>query len=225
MFILGIIPARGGSKGIPRKNLKLLDGKPLIQYSIDEANKADAIINDLSYMFPCNKPYEFCPVVTTEDHEIAQLCLHKTSICIRPISLALDDTPAMPVIQHAMEGWEKNNCFEVDAVCVLQPTSPLRKSYDIIDAINTFLRKDASSLYSGYYMRIKHKDAVDKKGNQEHFQRNGAIFLAKRELIMQGKLWDEDVVEFEMPKSRSIDIDTMDDFEMAEAIVQYNKRR
>jgi len=69
-------------------------------------------------------------------------------------------------------------------------------------------------------MRIKTKDKLDSKNNPRHFQRNGAIFIASRELIEQGKLWDENVIEFEMPFSRSIDIDTMEDMFIAESLIK-----
>jgi CMP-N-acetylneuraminic acid synthetase len=130
------------------------------------------------------------------------------------------------VVKHAIEWYEHFEAPEkIDAVCLLQPTSPLRTHEDIDNAIKLFEESDANSLYSGYYMGIKHKDkAYDKHTSEKHFQRNGAIFIAKRKLIEQGKLWDDTVIEYEMPLSRSIDIDTIDDMRIADALLQYRAK-
>jgi N-acylneuraminate cytidylyltransferase/CMP-N,N'-diacetyllegionaminic acid synthase len=106
---------------------------------------------------------------------------------------------------------------------ILQPTSPLRTVEDINGAIECFEKSNATSLYSGYYMGLKHKEKTyDKWQDKPHFQRNGAIFIVTKQLLEQGKLWDENVVEYEMPKSRSIDVDTMEDIRMAEALLMYD---
>jgi CMP-N-acetylneuraminic acid synthetase len=125
------------------------------------------------------------------------------------------------VLKHVINVYDDSRYKRLDAICLLQPTSPLRTTEDINNAIKLFIESGASSLYSGYYMGIKHKNKVyDKHTSEKHFQRNGAIFIAKRELIEQGKLWDDDAIEFEMPLSRSIDIDTMDDMFIAEALLE-----
>jgi CMP-N,N'-diacetyllegionaminic acid synthase len=134
---------------------------------------------------------------------------------IRSSELCQDDTPMINVIKNLAIN------FICDAYMILQPTSPLRTVNDINKAIELFQKSNTSSLYSGYRMGVKTKNKVyDKHTSEKHFQRNGAIFITKRELIEQGKLWDENVMEFEMPFSRSIDIDTMDDWKMCEALIK-----
>lgn len=146
----------------------------------------------------------------------------------RPPELCTDDTPMLPVVKHAIDSYEKyaDAGRVVDAVMVLQPTSPLRTVEDTNNAIRVFKASGADSLYSGYYMGIKHKDRpYDKHTEKPHFQRNGAIFITKRELIKEGKLWSENAIEFEMPASRSVDIDTMDDLFIAEAILKHREAK
>jgi CMP-N-acetylneuraminic acid synthetase len=104
---------------------------------------------------------------------------------------------------------------EYDTIMLLQPTSPLRTAEDINKAISLY---DGRSLYSGYYMPLKTKDKP--YSGEQHFQRNGAIFITPVELIKQGKLWDDSVIEFEMPESRSTEIDNMDQWFMAESILE-----
>jgi CMP-N-acetylneuraminic acid synthetase len=113
-------------------------------------------------------------------------------------------------LPYAIEQYGK----PVEHICLLQPTSPLRTCEDINNALNMY---DGNSLVSGYYMRIK-SDDVDHKSKGEHFQRNGAIFMFNKRLIATGKLWDNPV-KYEMPKSRSVDVDDMDDLHMAEGLM------
>lgn len=195
MHVIGIIPARGGSKGIIRKNLYPLCGKPLIDYTI-EAACASYLDNYL---------------ISTDDPEIAKRC----GAILRPAELARDDTPMLPVIQHAVRAYYG----KVDAVMILQPTSPLRTAADINEALRLFVGGDADSLYSGYYLGIKGKEPYDKYKTKPHFQRNGAIFLTRCDLLNKGKLWSDDVLEYEMPKSRSVDVDDMDDMFICECLL------
>src|ERR1043166_8417625 len=117
MRVLAIITARGGSKGIPRKNIRLLAGKPLLQYTAEAALAAKQLER---------------VILSTEDEEIAQV----GKICglevpfLRPPELARDDTPTLPVLQHAVNALEKTGA-RFDAICLLQPTAPLRQSNDI----------------------------------------------------------------------------------------------
>jgi CMP-N-acetylneuraminic acid synthetase len=198
MKILGIIPARAGSKGIKDKNIYPLCGKPLIDWTLIAVSLSN--IGD-----------DF--IISTDIPSIK----HKFAY-IRPKDLCQDDTKMIDVLKHM----ELIAHPKFDALMLLQPTSPLRTYEDINNAIELFEESGASSLYSGYYMGIKHKGKVyDKHTSEKHFQRNGAIFITKRELIEQGQLWDNTVIEYEMPLSRSIDIDTMDDMTMAEALLKY----
>lgn len=204
--ILGIIPARANSKGVYKKNVKPLNGKPLIQYTIESASNSKELTDF---------------VITTDSQEI----LNKFGGMERPESLAQDNTPTIDVVRYTLTQYEKIN-GEINAVCLLQPTSPLRTCDDIDSAINIFKNLIVSNtnkcLYSGYYISIKKPDKIfDKKLNVSHFQRNGAIFLATRDLIMEKcVLWDKSVFNFEMPAWRSIDLDTYEDFTFAEILLK-----
>ncbi|MEK7090871.1 MAG: acylneuraminate cytidylyltransferase family protein [Patescibacteria group bacterium] len=123
--ILGIITARGGSKGIPGKNIKLLSGKPLVVYTIEAAKKSASLDRI---------------ILTTDDEAIAKVA--KQNGCevpfMRPAELAKDDTPTMPVVQHALKWLAENENYGPDAVMILQPTSPLRQDFHIKEAVELF---------------------------------------------------------------------------------------
>lgn len=200
MSILGIIPARAGSKGIKDKNVYELCGKPLIQYTIEEC--ICSLVDDY--------------IISTDDEHI--LLWYKKAYK-RPSYLSGDDTPMIELLQYLLKHRDTPKC---DAICLLQPTSPLRTAEDINKAIELFKSSSASSLYSGYYIGIKNKDKVyDKHTCKPHFQRNGAIFISSVDLIRKGMLWNpNDVVKFEMPFSRSIDVDTYEDLFLCESILR-----
>jgi CMP-N-acetylneuraminic acid synthetase len=157
--------------------------------------------------------------ISTNDERILSMYLND---CIRrPDKLAQDNTPMLPVIKNTVSQYEEITGYKVDAVCLLQPTSPLRTVEDINQAIALFNESNADSLYSGYYMGVKHKEKTyDKHTEKPHFQRNGAIFIIRRDLLDKGKLWSENVIEYEMPKSRSTDIDDLDDIFMCESLIK-----
>src|SRR5687768_15940207 len=135
MKVLGIITARGGSKGIPGKNLKLLAGKPLLAYTVETARRSGVL--DRVILF-------------TEDWRIA--AAGRDLGCdvpfMRPLDLAQDDTPHLPVIQHAARWMEERASYRPEAVMILQPTSPLRSSEDIAAAVELLDRSGADSVLS-----------------------------------------------------------------------------
>lgn len=134
--VLALIPARGGSKGIPRKNIYPILGKPLIYFSIEAAKKTPSI----------NRV-----IVTTDDQEIADIAkkLGAEVPFIRPPELAGDDTPDLPVFQHALTWLKENEGYEPDLVVHLWPTSPLRRPEDLEKAVNLIAKaEDADSLRS-----------------------------------------------------------------------------
>src|ERR1041384_5143897 len=111
MRVLGLIPARGGSKGVPRKNIRLLAGKPLLQYTAEAALSARKLAR---------------VILTTDDEEIAETgrqCGLEVPF-LRPAELAQDDTPTLPVMQHVVDWLEKQG-EAYEAICLLQPTNPL----------------------------------------------------------------------------------------------------
>lgn len=198
-MILGIIPARGGSS-ITDKNIRPLCGKPMIEYTILAAK--DSQLDDW--------------FVYTDKYT-----QYKTWGIARPTQLSQGEHGSvLKWLPYAIRKYEDTVMQLVDYVCLLQPTSPLRTCNDIDNAIHTLREAEAESLYSGYIMRLKTKEGIDSKTKPYHFQRNGAIFIASKRLILQGKLWDEDVVEFTMPHERSIDIDTEDDLREAECLLK-----
>ncbi|HEX2639627.1 MAG TPA: acylneuraminate cytidylyltransferase family protein, partial [Pyrinomonadaceae bacterium] len=134
MRTLGIIPARGGSKGVPRKNIKLLCGKPLLAYTAESALAAKRLTR---------------VILTTEDPEIAAVG-EKLGLDIpfmRPADLAHDNTPTLPVVVHAVETLEQMG-ETYDAVCLLQPTNPLRRPEEIDGCIDLLVRTGADSVFT-----------------------------------------------------------------------------
>jgi CMP-N-acetylneuraminic acid synthetase len=205
-MILGVIPARKGSKGIKNKNIYPLCDKPLIDYTIEAAKNSnlDSI------------------VITTNSNEIFDMYyLNDYTFIKRPENLCKDNTSMFHVIKHAFKTYNYLTKENVYAVMILQPTSPLRTTKDINKAINLFYNIDCDSLYSGYYIGIKHKNKTyDKHINKPHFQRNGAIFITRRDLLYQGKLWSDNAIEYIMPSYRSIDIDSLEDMKHAELLIK-----
>lgn len=223
--ILAIIPARGLSKGVPRKNIKPLCGKPLIYYTIKEALKSE-LLNRI--------------VVSTEDGEIAEIARkYGAKVIERPIELAQDDTPSLPVFQHAINHLEMREGYYPRLIVVLQPTSPLRRVEDIDAAIRKLLETGCDSVVSVsevecplQWMYTLEGDRLKPviEGGEKITQRqdapqvyrlNGAVYVSYRDIIMkQNRVMGEDSRAFVMPPERSIDIDTEFDFKLAEILLK-----
>ncbi len=224
MKILGLIPARGGSKGIPGKNLKMLWGKPLLLHTIEVAAQC-SLINTLC--------------LSSDDDAIIELG-KKSGVETpfkRPIDLAQDSTPTLPVIQHAIQYYE-NQQKHFDAVCLLQATSPTRTLQDLENAITQFKLTKADSLVS--VIEVPHHfnphwvfETTDNKflklatGEQEiiaqrqalpkAYIRDGAIFLTKTEVLMNcNSLYGEKIAYVVFDPHRYLDLDTVEDWEYAE---------
>lgn len=223
MKILGLIPARGGSKGIPGKNIKLLGGKPLIQYSI-EAGLQSKRIDRL--------------IISTDSSEIAkvaQACGGQVPF-MRPNNLAADKSPTLGVIIHALEFFIKNG-EEFDAVCLLQPTSPFREPQDIENAIDTFIKKGTDSLISvipvpheynphwvfeptengSLKIATGEKDIITRRQElPPAYIRNGSIYLTKTQVILNKKsLYGDSISYYEMGTEKHVNLDTLKDWEQA----------
>lgn len=229
MKVLGIVTARGGSKGLPGKNLKLLAGKPLLAYTIQPARSCGALDR---------------VILSTEDEAIA--AAGRELGCdvpfMRPSDLALDDTPHLPVIQHAVRWMEERVSYRPDAVMILQPTSPLRSADDIRASVELLERSGADSMLSvsavpGHdhpmrTLRLNDRDEavlfvsgepVRKRINRrqdlpEAWVMNGAIYAFRTELLSAAEptLYGDRVVAYKMPAERSISIDDLDDWAAAE---------
>ena len=133
MKVLGVITARGGSKGIPGKNLKLLGGRPLIAYTIDAAQQSNALDR---------------LILSTDDPAIAEAAraLGCEVPFLRPPELARDDTPHLPVMQHAVEWLAAHDSYHPDLVLILQPTSPLRRAEHMREAVSLAQTSAADSV-------------------------------------------------------------------------------
>lgn len=225
--ILGVITARGGSKGIPGKNIKLLGDKPLIVYTIEAAKKSK-LINHL--------------IVSTDDEAIANVCKEYGANVpfLRPKELALDNTPHLPVIQHAIHFYEKENNVTIDFVVVLQPTSPFRIADDIDQTIQKLIDTKADSavslvevVNSEHPIKVKKLEGdrvlpyviPEVEGTRRQdlpvaYKRSGAVYTMRRDLIVkENKLYGEHIVAHIVPKERSIDIDYPWDWIQAEYIL------
>ena len=216
---IGLIPARGGSKGIHRKNICLLDGMPLIAWSIIAAKKSSNI--DQVY-------------VSTDDNEIAEISIkYGAKIITRPISLAEDSTPTDPVIEHAITTL-MNDGVNVTNICLLQPTSPLRTEKHINDAFEVFKTKNADCVISvfenknciakayqlnndGVLVGLFNENAPYSRRQDlpKTFQPNGAIYLfSKKSFIEKNKIPRSKAFPLIMMENESIDIDTIDDLNL-----------
>lgn len=229
MKTLIIIPARGGSKGVPRKNIKLLNGVPLIHYTIKVAQQ----LFDNSII-----------CVSTDDEEIKQIA-EKTGIKIpflRPKKLATDTSGSYEVLLHAIDFYDKTG-YKADTLILLQPTSPFRTSLQIKEAIKLYSDKidmvvSVKDTKSNPYYNLFEEDANGflKKSKDSNFIRrqdcprvweyNGAIYIINiASLNKQPLSAFEKIVKYEMDEISSHDIDTMFDWKMAELMVKKNNKK
>lgn len=228
MEVLGIIPARGGSKGIPRKNLKLLGGIPLIEHTI-QASKG---VKSLSRV-----------IISTDDDEIAHVGrrLGVEVPFLRPAEFASDRALMIDVVHHALNYFSGKENYRPDVIILLQPTSPLRKSKHIHDALEIFFSKEPDtvvsvtkvphhflpdSLYkleSGYLVPLTEgKGIFDRHLKPTYYSRNGpAILIASTHTILEKRtFYGEKVIPYEMEEQDSIDIDNQYQFELAEYLLR-----
>lgn len=223
--VLALIPARGGSKGIIRKNIRDLAGKPLLVWTV-EAGLGSFYVDDV--------------VVSTEDSEIARIAQTTGARvpCIRPLDLASDTARSIDVVLHMLDWLAKNEKVEYGWLLLLQPTSPLRTSKDIDHAIEAMLSADASSVISfspvssnPHWMvtildnqRYRKSfplstDAVRRQDLPQYYEYNGAIYLSRVNALKKHQTFeDDDTVLFEMDKQSSVDIDDEIDWVIAEAL-------
>lgn len=221
--ILVVIPARGGSKGIPRKNIRLLNNKPLISYSIDIA-KSSEYVDDV--------------VVTTDDSEIALLSeKFGASVIRRSDELSSDEIPLDPVIYDAMIKKEKLAFDEYDIVITLQPTSPLLKSSTLDKAIEKFEDFNIDSVISvvddrhlswGYDEENQRyfPNYYERKNRQflpKDFRETGAILASRRRFINEMSRLGNNLDLIEVSREESVDIDNYEDWWIAENYLQKKK--
>jgi CMP-N,N'-diacetyllegionaminic acid synthase len=204
---LGVIPARGGSKRIIRKNCRLLHNVPLIGYTIRAAQSAVGLTDF---------------VVSTEDEEIKSLAhSYGATVVDRPASLAGDDVTSGAVLRHALDVMEDDGEW-YDIVVCLHPTSPIRNPRHIDQAIEQLADSPLDTLASAFRLPKKsHLNIFDECGDFLHgdaFIFNASIYAMKRDWLLQNpnRHCDEYGEVFEMDHRHSVDIDTEDDFKIAE---------
>jgi CMP-N,N'-diacetyllegionaminic acid synthase len=226
MKILGLIPARGGSKGVPKKNIKLLGKLPLIEYTINSA-KESKFLTEI--------------IVSTDDEEIAiaaEVAGYKPPF-IRPEEFAQDTSTSLEVIQHAIDFFESQNIF-FDAVCLLQPTNPFREKGFVDNAIEKFIASKVDSLVS--VLEIPHEYnphwAFEESQNgllkiatgdskiiprrqdlPKAFHRDGSVYITKTAVIKSGSLYGNSIAYIESDTKFHVNIDTLKDWEKAEKLL------
>lgn len=220
--VLAVIPARGGSKGIPNKNIININNKPLINFSIETALKSK-FIDDL--------------VVSTDSIKIAKIAEKAGAKVpfLRPKKLATDKAISLPVILHALEFMEISNSINYDIIIMLQPTTPLRETNDIDQCLSILMDKNVDSVISvvnvGGYHPLRMKRIVgenlvnyidqgfeDMRPRQELpdvYIRNGAIYVATRKTILEDKSFSgNNTFPYVMSSEKSINLDTDDDLSL-----------
>ncbi len=221
--MIAIVPARGGSKGLPKKNTKEMMGKPLIAYTIEAA---------------LNSKHVSEVIISTDDHDIYDIAekYGAKKTFLRPKELAKDDSLAIDNYIYTIEKLNKEFGYSINEFIVLQPTSPLRSSDDIDKAINLFKEKEADSIVScteehhpitwhkylkedGSFEGIFADNIQNRQSNRPSFYPNGAIFVFKLDLIKCKKYYSDKSFAYIMERENSVDIDTIQDFDYAEFIM------
>ena len=223
MKILGLIPARGGSKGIPNKNRKVLYGKPLLQYTI-EAALGSKLLNRI--------------VFSSEDKILIDLAKSMGADVpfVRPSNLSKDNSGTLEVVQHALKKLSEQG-ETYDAICLLQVTNPFRTSKFIDEAINKFKTSNADTLLS--VLKVPHeynphwvfkvsetghiklatgeKQIITRRQDlPEAYHRDGAIYLVKTDTVLNDNtLYGKSISHIESNSERHINIDTAKDWEKA----------
>jgi len=215
MEIVALVPARGGSKGIPRKNLAPLAGKPLLAWTLEAARGAETVTR---------------VVVSTDDDEIAGAAQELgAEVLRRPRELAADDVPMLPVIRHALDA------LTCDVLVLLQPTSPLRRAEHVDEAVRLLLDTGADCVVS--VVEVPHRyepesqmDVRDgrlvarsaptrRQAKEPVYARNGPAVLVLRSERLGDELYGGDVRAYLMDERNSLDVDTSAELELAEAIL------
>ena len=227
--ILAVIPARGGSKGVPRKNIAVVGGKPLIAYTVEAARSA----GDLLYR----------TIVSTDDLEISEIAKKYGAEVpfLRPADLATDRIPMIPVLQHAARFVEEQDQVQLDWILLLQPTTPLRTAGDIEAAIKLARQTDCTSVISVVQVLSTHPILMkrieagrlipfcveEKEGTRRQdyqppaYMRNGAIYLTRRNVLLErGSIWGDAICPYVMPEERSVNIDSVLDLKLFELMLQ-----
>ncbi|HEX9639340.1 MAG TPA: acylneuraminate cytidylyltransferase [Acidobacteriota bacterium] len=220
-MILAIIPARGGSKGVPRKNLRAIGGKPLVAHSIEQALQA-SLVNRV--------------IVSTDDASIAAVARdYGAEVIDRPAEISGDGASSESALLHVLQTLRQREGLEPELVVFLQATSPLRRAADIDAAIEMLESEAADSLFSAFPLQgfVWRRQATEvrsltyayrqrprRQDAPEDWVENGALYVFKPWLLHQlGNRLGGKIVLFPMPASRSFQIDEPGDFELVESLL------
>ncbi|MCX5788602.1 MAG: acylneuraminate cytidylyltransferase family protein [Elusimicrobia bacterium] len=199
--VLALIPARGGSKSVPRKNIKPIAGKPLIAWTIEQAEAAETISR---------------VVVSTEDAEIARIARrYGAEVLDRPAALAKDDTDTLDVMQHAVRE------LRPDVLVLLQCTSPIRRPGLIDRCVKRFLAEKADSLAT-VFPDHSYEYGVEMPRRQDIKPRlidTGNIYIMRCDLLRKGDRYGRKIVRVETSREEAAEIDEPFDFWLAEKIL------
>ncbi|MGJ0323129.1 cytidylyltransferase domain-containing protein [Aliarcobacter cryaerophilus] len=226
---LGIIPARGGSKGLPGKNIKELCGKPLIAWSIESGLKSKYLDE---------------VIVTTDSKDIANIAKQYGASVpfLRPDVLASDTATSFDAIKHTIEFYKNEMKKEFDYIVLIEPTSPLREARDIDIAIEQLFNSNADSIVGicktedqnpAFLVFKNEKDFIS--GYENHDMKvlrrqdikdvyffEGTIYISKTDVLLNKKtFYHENTIGYVVPKYKSLEIDDIDDFIMVEAIMKH----
>jgi CMP-N,N'-diacetyllegionaminic acid synthase len=224
-MVIGIIPARGGSKGVPKKNIRMVHGKPLIGYAI-ECGLRSKVLDKV--------------IVSTDSIEIAEIA--KTLVpFIRPAELALDNTPTMPVLEHAVMECERLFGETVDPIVLIDPTAPLRTPEDIIGALSLYREAEVDAVISAslakrnpYFNMVQiasdgyvelvaksEKKILRRQDAPVVYDLNTVCWVFSRMVVLgtRERLPKKTKV-FVVPEERSFDLDTALDFEMLDLFLE-----
>lgn len=225
--ILAVITARGGSKGIPGKNIKMLGGKPLVVYTI-EAAKQSKLITHL--------------IVSTDDEDIIRVAQQYGADVPfkRPAELATDQAKHLGVMQHATDFMEKKLGIKFDYIVILQPTSPFRTVEDLDGTLQKLIESGAESAVSlveeEKYHPVKMKklvgdrvapysvmeeEGIRRQDLPKAYRRSGAVYAMRRDTLMEkNSLYGNDIAGYIVPVERSVDIDDQLDWQRAELMLE-----
>lgn len=227
--VLAVIPARGGSKGVPRKNIHPVGGKPLIAYTIESALTLREKFHRI--------------IVSTDDAEIAEISREFGADVpfMRPPELAGDKMPMVPVLQHAVRTVEAMDGVRLDWVLLLQPTCPFRSPEDIQAALELAFAGGCDSVISVVQVYSHHPilmkkiesgrlvpfciEEIEGTRRQDYsppaYMRNGCIYLTRRDVLVEkNSIWGEVIRPYVMPEERSVNVDSEMDLKLVEFILQ-----
>ena len=232
--VLAVIPARGGSKGVPRKNIRMVGGKPLIAYTVEPALAVRDHLHRL--------------IVSTDDAEIAEISVKYGAEVpfLRPNDLGGDRIPMVPVLQHAVRTIEEMDGIKLDWILLLQPTCPFRMPEDILASLDLAAAGGCNSVISVVQVLAHHPILMkkiennrllpfvieEKEGTRRQdytppaYIRNGCIYLTRRDtLVENGSIWGNVIRPYIMPEERSVNVDSEMDMRLVEYMIQERQQK